>query len=297
MERRDFIKRGVITIIGLGFSGIFKGRNKGSLFAEEGFSEIAVARGGSVKDLTARAVNGLGGMAKFVKKGSKVVIKPNIAWNRVPEKAATTHPEVVAALVTLCRECGAGEVVVTDNPCNPWNATCVTSGIKEAAEKAGAIVNTPLKFKKVTIPGAQVLKEAEVLEDVLNADMVINVPVVKVHGGARVTIAMKNLMGVVRDRGFFHRTDLHLCIAEISRYVRPGLTVLDATRILLTKGPQGDGEIKQTGIVAAGTDFVALDAYGSGLLGIDPQSVRHITIASSMKLGIADMAKVKIKNV
>jgi len=297
MERRDFIRNGFIAVIGVGISGLFKGRGERLLFAENGSSEIFTAKGGDIQSLTERVVEGLGGMGKFVRSGSKVVIKPNIAWNRPPEKAATTHPEVVAALVTLCRKCGASEVVVTDNPCNPWNATYVTTGIQEAAERAGAVVRPPLKFRRVSIPGAEILKEAEVLEDVLNADIVINVPIVKVHGGSKVTIAMKNLMGVVKDRGFFHSTDLHRCIAEISRYVKPALTVLDATRILLTKGPQGDGDVRQTGMVAAGTDFVALDAYGSGLLGVNPQSVPHITIGSSMNLGISDMSRIKVRNV
>ncbi len=297
MNRRDFIRKGSIAVAGLGISGLFKGRGDGLLFADEGFSEIVSAKGDDIQGSTVKVIDALGGMGKFVKRGAKVVIKPNIAWDRSPEDAATTHPEVVAAIVTLCKKCSPAEVVVTDNPCNKWNVTSVTTGIKEAAEKAGAIVRAPLQFRKVTIPDAQVLTEAEILEDVLNADVVINVPVVKVHSGAKVTVAMKNLMGVVKDRGFFHRTDLHRCIAEISRYVKPALTVIDATRILLTRGPQGPGEVKHLGIVAGGTDFVALDAYGSGLLGVNPQSVPHITIASSMNLGISDMSRIKVRNV
>ncbi len=297
MERRDFIRNSFLTVIGLGFSSVFKGRGNGFLFAEDGVSEIVAAKGGDIYSSTKKVIDGLGGMAKFVRRGSKVVIKPNIAWNRTPEQAATTHPEVVTALVRLCLECAPAQVVVTDNPCNPWKVTSVTSGIKEAAEKAGAIVRAPQKFRKVVIPDAQVLKEAEVLEDVLNADVVINVPVVKVHGGARITAAMKNLMGVVKDRGYFHRTDLHRCIAEISGYVKPALTVLDATRILLTRGPQGPGEVKQTGIIAAGKDFVALDVYGAELLNVNPQNVPHIAIAASMNLGTADKSKIRVRNV
>ena len=297
MERRDFIRNSFLAVAGLWGASIFKSRGGGLLFGDEGFSEIFVAKGADIRSMTGRVIESLGGMSRFVKRGSRVVIKPNIAWDRTPEQAATTHPDVVAELVRLCKACNPAEVVVTDNPCNPWNVTSVTTGIKEAAEKAGAVVRAPQKFRKVTIPGAQVLKEAEVLEDVLNADVVINVPIVKVHSGAKVTVAMKNLMGVVKDRGYFHRTDLHRCIAEINGYVKPSLTVLDATRILLTRGPQGPGEVKTAGIVAAGTDFVALDVYGSGLLNVNPKDVPHISIASAMNLGISDTDKIRVKNI
>ncbi|HNS31848.1 MAG TPA: DUF362 domain-containing protein [bacterium] len=297
MERREFIRNGVLTIAGLGVSTFLGRQGSGLLDAAESSPEIFVAKGGSPEELTNRAVIGAGGMGRFVKAGNKVVIKPNIAWNRTPEQGANTHPGVVTALIKMCRKAGASEVIVIDNTCNPWNVTYVTSGIKEAAEKAGAVVRAPLKFRKISIEGASVLKEAEVLEDILDADVFINVPVAKVHGGAKVTIAMKNLMGIVKDRGFFHRNDLHRCIAEINSRVRPHLTVVDATRVLMTRGPQGPGVVNELGIVAAGTDFVAIDAFGTReFLQKNISDIPHIAIASEMKLGISDTSKVKVKN-
>jgi len=296
MKRREFIRSGVLTVAGLGISSLFGGRGRGFLAADEAGSEIAVAKGGSPEDLTRRAVDGAGGIGRFVKAGSRVVIKPNIAWNRTPEQAANTHPEVISALVKLCKKAGASQVIVIDHPCNPWNVTYVTSGIKEAVEKAGGIMRPPQKFRKVSIEGTKVLKEAQVLEEVLDADVLINVPVAKVHGGARVTIAMKNLMGVVKDRGFFHRNDLHRCIAEINYYIRPAFTVVDATRVLTTRGPQGPGVVRELGIVAAGTDFVALDSFGTKLLDKDVSGVAHIRMGDEMKMGVSDLARVKIKN-
>ncbi|MCM8825336.1 MAG: DUF362 domain-containing protein, partial [Candidatus Omnitrophica bacterium] len=125
--------------------------------------------------------------------------------------------------------------------------------------------------------------------------VLINVPVAKVHGSqAKITISMKNWMGAVKDRGFFHRTDLNQCIADISSFLKPAFTIVDATRILLTKGPQGPGEVKETRTVFGGLDFVALDAYGATLLGINPSEVKHLQIAEKMNLGRADLSKVRL---
>ncbi|MGC8976586.1 MAG: DUF362 domain-containing protein [Candidatus Ratteibacteria bacterium] len=238
----------------------------------------------------------MGGIGKFVKKGEKVVIKPNIAWNRTPEQGANTHPDVVSAIVKLCKKVGAKEVIIIDNPVNNWNVTYVVSGIKDSVEKAGGILKPPTEWLRVYI-GGEVLKEAEVLKDVVESDVLIDVPVVKVHGGGVVTIAMKNFMGIVKDRGYFHRTDLHKCIAEITKYILPKtkLIVLDATRIMLTRGPQGPGELKELNMVIAGTDIVALDAYGSILLGKKPEQVPHIKIGSEMGLGTMNLDKIKIR--
>ncbi|HOV22086.1 MAG TPA: DUF362 domain-containing protein [bacterium] len=295
MERREFLKRTFLAIAGFEISRHLK---FGKLsYAQSKGSEIYVAKGGNPEENTYRAIKGVGGIEKFVKRGSKVVIKPNIAWNRTPEQAATTNPDVVLGIVKLCKKAGASEVIVIDNPCNPWQVTYKISGIAEVVEKGGGIMKPPIKFKQVNIEGTKILKNAEILEEVLDSDVFINVPIVKVHGGSKVTIGMKNLMGIVKDRGFFHRTDLHRCIAEITYYIKPSLTIMDATKILLTMGPQGPGVVKDIGIVAAGTDIVSLDAYGTKLLGQDPYNIPHIKIAEEMGLGIADLNKVNIKNV
>ncbi|HRR96872.1 MAG TPA: DUF362 domain-containing protein, partial [Candidatus Ratteibacteria bacterium] len=268
MERREFLKRTFLAIAGFEISRHLK---FGKLsYAQSKGSEIYVAKGGNPEENTYRAIKGVGGIEKFVKRGNKVVIKPNIAWSRTPEQAATTNPDVVLGIVKLCKKAGASEVIVIDNPCNPWQVTYKISGIAEVVEKGGGIMKPPIKFKQVNIEGTKILKNAEILEEVLDSDVFINVPIVKVHGGSKVTIGMKNLMGIVKDRGFFHRTDLHRCIAEITYYIKPSLTIMDATKILLTMGPQGPGVVKDIGIVAAGTDIVSLDAYGTKLLGQDP---------------------------
>ncbi len=259
-------------------------------------AEIVVVKGTNPEEITARAVEGIGGIQKYVRKGARVVIKPNIGWDRTVEQGANTHPAVVKSLVKLCRRAGASEVVVLDNTCNPWNVTYLKSGIADAVKEAGGVMKPPARYRKVAIPGGQVLKEADILEEILEADVFINAPVCKVHGSqARVTLAMKNLMGIVKDRGFFHRADMNQCIVDIAAHVKPAFTVLDATRILLTNGPAGPGTVKELNTVAAGTDFVALDAYGATLLGVKPETVRHIKIAGEIGLGEAEIANVKIR--
>lgn len=296
MDRREFLKKSFLAVAGIGLARYlrFEKRAEGGIKS----SEIFAAKGGNPENNTYRAVKAAGGIEQFVKRGSKVVIKPNIAWNRTPEQAANTNPFVVGALVKLCKKAGASEVIVIDHTCNPWKMTYKVSGISDAVEKAGGIMKPPTRYRKVSISGTTVLKQADILEEILDADLVINVPVVKVHGSrARITISMKNLMGVVRDRGYFHRTDLNRCIAEISYFIKPALTVIDATRILLTRGPQGPGKVKEEGIVAAGTDMVALDAFGAKLLGENPDNIPHLKIASQLGLGTYDLNKIKIKYV
>lgn len=299
MKRRDFIKSSLLFLAGLSVGNLFKGKREKFSFAEGKKSEIVVGKGDNFGELTEKVIEKLGGIEKFVKKGEKVVIKPNIAWNRTPEQAANTHPEVVAALVRLCKKAGAKEIIVIDHTCNPWNVTYKTSGIQDAVEREGGIMKPPVNWEKVEIKGTEILKEAYILKEVIDCDVLIDVPVVKVHGGAIVTIAMKNFMGIVKDRGFFHRTNLHKCIAEITYFMKPKtkLIILDATRILLTKGPQGPGIVKELKQVIAGTDIVALDAYGTTLLNKKPEDIPHIRIADEMGIGTMDLTEVNIRYV
>jgi len=294
MKRREFLKSSFLFIAGLSFFNILKGR-KDIVFAGNKDSEICIGKGENFGEVTKRVVEKLGGIERFVKRGAKVVIKPNIGWNRTPEQGANTHPDVVSALVKLCKKAGAREVVVIDNPVNQWNVTYITSGIKEAVEKANGIMKPPAEWVTVNVNG-EILKEAEVLKDVVECDVLIDVPVVKIHGGGVVTLAMKNFMGIVKDRGYFHRTNLHRCIAEITKYILPKtkLIVLDATRIMLTNGPQGPGETKELNTVIAGTDIVALDSYGATLLGKKPEQVPHIKIGAEMGLGTMNLDRIDI---
>ncbi len=276
MRRREFLK-----LLFLSFLGFL---HRKVAWAEP-LPWISVAEGKNIPLITRMAINMLGGMDRFVKRGDRVVVKPNIAWNRSPEQAANTHPEVVGEIVRMCRETGAKEIIVIDHTCHNPRLTYEKSGIREAVLKNGGKMRYAKKFVKKDIPRGKALKETEVLREVIEADVLINVPVVKVHGGAIVTLSMKNLMGVVKDRGKMHRVGLHQAIADLSTLIRPHLIVLDATRILLTNGPQGPGKVEYPNQVIAGKDPVALDSYGSRLLGKVPEKIPHIRIAQEMGIG------------
>lgn len=262
---------------------------------------IAVASGKDPAKLTRRAVEALGGMKKLVKKGDFVVVKPNIAWNQPAEVCATTNPQVVAEIVKMCKEAGAGRVMVIDHIIDkPAEMVLGLSGIQDACEKAGAEVASAQNesdYRTIEIPKGKAMKSDTCIKDVLKADVFINVPIGKVHGMTKLTLGLKNLMGCNWDRQAWHQNELDQCIADYATAIRPDLTILDANRILLTGGPKGPGKTKDVGQVIAGVDPVAVDAYGTTLFGMKPDEIDHIRLAHGMGLGQMDLAKVKIKNV
>ncbi|MCD6219844.1 DUF362 domain-containing protein [Candidatus Calescamantes bacterium] len=281
ISRREFLRLTASGFIGSIGKELFL---KDSLFAMPS-PYITIVEGRNISKATRKCVELLGGMKKFVKAGTRVVVKPNIAWNRSVEEAANTHPEVVSEIVKMCLECGAKEVIVIDHTCHNARMTYLKSGIMEAVEKAGGKIKFAKKYVKKAIPKGYKLKETEILREVVESDVLINVPVVKVHGGAKVTISMKNLMGVVKDRGKMHRIGLHESITDLSTLVKPHLIVVDASRILITRGPQGPGQVRYLYQIIAGTDPVALDAYGTKLLGKRPEDIEHIVMANRRGLG------------
>lgn len=258
---------------------------------------LVVASKGSAQAMVFRAVAKLGGIQKFVKSGAKVLIKPNAAWSRTPEQAANTNPEVVDAIIKLCKKAGASQILIQENSCDNYQIAFKESGIQAVCNRNGVKMLAADKdsfFNRVNIPRGKTLKSAAVMKAILEADCYINCPIVKVHSAGVVTVAMKNQMGTVQDRGEFHRAGLHQCIADLATVMKPHLNIVDATRMLLTRGPKGPGKVKNEGKILAGTDIVAIDAYASKLMGIDPNSVGHIIEAFKLGLGQMDLAKVNI---
>jgi len=243
----------------------------------------------------------LGGMKRFVKKGDSVIIKPNAAWQRTPQQAATTNPEVVKALIEMSKEQGASDVVVLDHMIDtPPRLTWDITGLGSAVRDAGAEVvsaHDQRAYVAVEVPDGKVLSSEQVVRDILEADVVISAPIAKVHGATLITGAMKNWMGVIWNRQYWHQAGLDQCIADFSTVVRADLIVLDANRVLLTNGPKGPGETKDVGQVVAGFDPVAMDAYAATLLGIEPGQVPHVDMARELKVGEMDLAKVRIEHV
>ncbi|HEX8925010.1 MAG TPA: DUF362 domain-containing protein [Terriglobales bacterium] len=250
--------------------------------------------------LTREAVNGLGGMSRFISRGDVVWVKPNIGWNRQPEQAATTNPDVVATLVSMCYEAGAKKVVVSDNSCNAAPASFARSGIQQAAQKAGAdcFILDERKYRKTALNG-KALKSWEVYGDVLGVNKFINVPIVKHHGLCKATLGMKNLMGVMGgERNRFHQ-DLNNTLVDLATFFKPTLVVMDAIRVLVANGPVGGNlaDVRRKDTVAAGTDQVAIDAFGATLLGHKPQDIGYVAEAHARKLGTMDFESLKPRRV
>jgi uncharacterized protein (DUF362 family) len=262
--------------------------------------DIVISKGTSPVLITEAAIRALGGMSRFVSRGDVVLVKPNMAFDRKPELAATTNPEVVATLVRLCLEAGAKEVKVFDNPMEDPRRAYVSSGIMAAAKGAGATVSymDERRFRQMDLKG-EVLKSWEVYQEAMEVDKVINCPILKQHTTARLTMGMKNLMGLIGgDRARIH-WHLEQAIVDLAAFFKPTLVVLDAIRILTANGPQGGSlkYVKQLNTVAAGTDQVAIDAMGARLFGLRPAEMAHLPIAAKRGLGRMDLTKLRIKEV
>ena len=274
------------------------------LLAAEVAPDLVKVTGPSPAANTRKAVELLGGMGRFVSKGDKVVIKPNMGFGNAPEKATTTEPQVVRAAVEMALQAGAKRVMVIDYPC--WKAGIVleTCGVKAAcADLDDTFVLTITDqdfYREVAIPNGVVLSKQEVAVDVLEADVLINVPVAKSHSAARVTFGLKNWMGAIYARRPWHTFyDLNKAIADLATFIRPQLTIVDATRALLTGGPGGPGRIDQLDTVLAGTDPVAVDTLALTLgpfggVGYEPKDIRYLMLAEAQGVGTTAIDTLKL---
>ena len=308
MKRRDFLKTSAVAgaALSLNFDGLQAALSSNTVAVEKAPDLVAVM-GGEPAAMLDKALEALGGIGKFVKKGQKVVIKPNIGWDRAPEMAGNTNPELVAALVKKCLGAGAQKVTVFDHTCDNWQKCYETSGISDAVKKAGGIMmpgNDEKYYKEVAIPGGVTLKNAKIHESLIEADVWINVPVLKNHGGAKLTCAMKNYMGIVWDRRYFHSNDLQQCIADICTWnKKPVLNIVDAYRIIHKNGPQGKSlsDVAQLKTLIASTNIVATDTaalrFFNQVEKLDISAVGHIGKGEALKLGTSNLDKLTIKRI
>jgi uncharacterized protein (DUF362 family) len=298
MERRKFLKMAAIA-----GSGLLLGKNLDGYFSSaEAYEpyDLVIARGPgkSPSAITKAALSAMGGMKKFISKGDIVVIKPNIAWDRLPEQAGNTNPDVVATVVKLCFEAGAKKVKVFDRTVNDPRRCYKQSGIEDAVKKAGAEISfvDERRFREMSIKG-QVLKTWPLYRDIFESDKLINIPVAKHHGLAKLTMSMKNWMGVMGgQRGRIHQR-LGESLADLALVIKPTLTLLDAVRILTRNGPQGGDldDVKRLDTIVAGVDQVAVDSYGATLFGMSGSDLTYLKAASEAGIGTMDLSKLTIK--
>lgn len=295
MDRRQFIGSAAAAgaLLALG--------DAGDALAASGLPDLVAAKGGLPDALFDRAIQELGGMKAFVKKGQKVLVKPNIGWDVEPARAANTNPALVKRIVEQCLAAGAKEVYVFDHSCDDGRRAYRTSGIEAAASAAGAKVAPAYdegSYQKVKVPG-KVLTEAKVHGLLLEADVFINVPILKHHSSSDLTIGMKNLMGVVWDRMWWHRNDLLQCIADMTGFRKPDLTVVDAHRVMKRYGPRGldEEDVVELKAQILSRDPVAADAAAAKLFGAGPKDAGYIPLAAAMGLGRMDLEKLRIQKV
>jgi uncharacterized protein (DUF362 family) len=293
MKRRTFVKNSLLFSGALALPSLLPGQ------AKSGGPLVVQVQGESPYEITKRAVAEIGGMDKIIARGDVVMIKPNIGWNRTVEQAACTNPEVLRALIELVFTAGAKKIIVMDNTCHKAEDTYQRSGIAPLAKKMGAEVRFADENRLVIYDfKGETMGKWPVFRDFLEVDKFINVPILKHHGSAGLTIAMKNLYGIVGgNRGKLHR-DLSENIADMAKQFRSHLAVVDAYRILLRNGPIGgrlsDVELRKT--VIASTHIMHADVAAAVLFGKDPRQVEFLTSAFNKKMGEIEMAKIPFKS-
>ena len=306
MDRREFIKKslatGVITGSALSFgnySHLFAYSHK-SIF-DKPYDLVAI-KGGEPDVMFDKGIQSLGGMKAFIKKGQTVVVKPNIGWDAIPERAANTNPILIKRIIQHCFEAGAKDVYVFDHTCDNWKRCYSNSGIETAVKDAGGKVvsgESESYYQQVSVKNGKKLTNAKVHELILESDVFINVPILKHHSGADLTISMKNLMGIVWDRGYWHRNDLHQCIADFTTYRKPDLNIVDAYFVMKRNGPRGvskeDVLTLKSQIISS--DIVAADSAAAKLFNTEPEDIDHIRIAHEMKIGNMNLDQLNINRI
>ncbi len=309
MKRREFVVKTALGAAAVAFPAALSGRDK-----VEGAPDMTALKGGTAAEMFERGIAEMGGMKRFVKSGQRVVLKPNIGWDRGPEFGANTDPELVGRIVKHCFEAGAKEVLCFDHTCgNDWDHRYKVSGIEDAVISNGGKMiagNTESMFEECDIPHGVVLKRAQVHKLAMNPDVFINIPVLKHHSGAKVTCALKNYMGCIWDRRWWHAHDMPQCIADYATFQKTSLTIVDAYRVMLDHGPRGKSPefapIVKYQIIS--TDIVAADAasihifsetakqYGMGRpYTID--DIKYMRPAEKLGVGTCDLSKLSVKRI
>jgi uncharacterized protein (DUF362 family) len=296
LTRRQFMKTAAVaTALGLTGEPSFSQ-------AKEGY-DLAVISGEPIA-ATQKALEVMGGISRFVKKGSRVLIKPNMSFATPPERASTTHPLVVATVAQACVDAGALQVLVVDHTLQRPELCLERTGIREACRPIKGCHVLALRegrfFKEVKVPDGRVLDRIEVVKEVFEGYVLINIPVAKSHSTTGVSLGLKGLMGLILDRESFHsRYNINEAIADLASVIKPQLTVLDATRALASGGPGGPGDVKKPNLVIAGVDPVAVDSYGVSIVPWYGQTfkgrqVEHILMAHKRGLGKIDIEGLRI---
>ncbi|MDR2523912.1 MAG: DUF362 domain-containing protein [Synergistaceae bacterium] len=301
MERREFLKKTLSVGVGAGALLLPRGLRAGvsRAMAEDSPPDLVALRGSSPAAMFDRGIAALGGIGRFVKSGQTVVVKPNVSWDVAENAAANTSPELVARVIKHCLDAGAKRVLVLDHSIEYWERSWNGSGIAAAVKAVGG-VHAPAEsqgyYQKIDVAGST-LKSTQIHESLLECDVLVSVPVLKHHGGAGVSIAIKNLMGCIWNRNEYHSKGLQACIADFLHARKPGLNVVDACRVITRHGPRGGSQedVVTMNAQIISPDIVAADAASAKLLGREPSDIGHIRLAAEAGFGQIDLTKLKIE--
>ena len=292
ISRRKFLKT---ATIGLAMGWAWKAP---FLAAQEDPRLVVIS--GDPGPATRKALEALGGISRFVKKGNRVVLKPNMSFANPPEWGSTTHPQVVATVAQACVEAGAERVLVLDYPLRKAELCLKRSGIEAACKPLKGVhvlaVEDRKFFREIKVPQGKEMDRVEVVGEVLDSHVLINLPQAKSHSATGVSLGIKNLMGLIWDRWSFHsRYNINEALADLATVLRPRLTILDATRALASGGPGGPGEVKKPNLIIAGIDPVAVDAFGVSVVpwygqNFKGRQVEHLLACHQRGLGQIDPA-------
>lgn len=292
VNRRTFVKSAAASCA----AGVLISSKVSSAAAD---AVLHVIHGEEPAAMLAQGIQKFGGWGALIKKGTTVTLKPNAAWASLPEQGGNTDPRLVGACVRALKAAGAAKVIVPENPCSPSDKAFSLSGIAAAVKDAGGemiSLEDGKRFKTMSLPKGKILKSVEIATDLLNADFLINMPVVKSHGGCTITCSLKNWMGSVKDRRQWHSHGVDQCIVDFNAHFSAALIIADATRVMRTLGPQGPGDVIFPKQLIFGRDPVAVDAYAATLFDLKPFDIPHIKLAHDAGIGIGDLSRIQVNH-
>ena len=298
---RGITRRKFLKMAAAGAALSLAGRPSSSVAKDE--YDLAVISGDPAA-ATKKAIEAIGGISRFVKKGQRVVLKPNMSFSRTPDFSATTHPSVVATVAQACVEAGAQQVLILDHTLQRAELCLERTGIRDTCKNIPGVYVLALQerkfFREIKVPQGKVLESVEVVKEILDNPVLINLPVAKSHSATGVSLGMKGLMGLIWDRESFHsQYNINQAIADLGTVIKPQLTILDATRALVSGGPGGPGDVKNPNLVIAGIDPVAVDSYGVSIVpwygqNFKGRQVEHLLVAHQRGLGKIDIEQFKV---
>jgi uncharacterized protein (DUF362 family) len=301
-DRREFLKRLAQAAAAAGVGAATYGLLEGSAEAAKK-PRVVVVRGTDPARMLKSAMRVFRSLKKQVK-GKNVVLKPNMSFRNPAAWGNNTSPLVAAAVAQLCRDWGAKKLSAVDHTLGGGARAMRVCGVQPALEKVGNIeiiaAQKRPEYTRRAVKRGKALKTTEISKVVAAGDLLVNIPVVKQHNATKISAGLKNLMGLIWDRRYFHSSiNLHQGIADLATILTPGLTVIDATRVMVDNGPQGPGQVQKLNAMVVSTDPVAADAVAVGLTQwkrqrLAPKDVEHIKMAAALGLGVADLSKIKI---